>query len=428
MAVTLFIGSFIMILDLAEAEVTKAPLSAERRTELEQQLISVEKQIADQQKILTERQNESVSFERDIAILNAKISQAKLSIKARSLSIEKLSDDITQKGKVINTLSDKLGRERESLSQILRKTEELDNYSLVESVLTNKSLSEFFADADSFQSVKKGLQVSLGVVTETRDLTKEQKATLEDKKAEQLELLHIQQLEKKKIEQQEKEKQNILKISRGIEKEYQKILKEKQLTAAQIKSELFQLQGSSAIPFEQALKYAKEVEAKLGIRPAFLLGIIAEESNLGANVGTGSWRVDMHPTRDQPLFEQIVRELGFDPDKMPVSKKAWYGWGGAMGPAQFIPSTWVLYKDKIAAITGSNPPNPWHPRDAFFASGTLLKDNGATKGTRAAERLAALRYLAGWVNAQKSAYAFYGNEVMDLADKYQKQIDILEGR
>ena len=44
------------------------------------------------------------------------------------------------------------------------------------------------------------------------------------------------------------------------------------------------------------------------------------------------------------------------------------------------------------------------------------------------ERLAALRYLAGWANATKPAYAFYGNEVMDLADKWQKQIDILEGK
>ena len=52
-------------------------------------------------------------------------------------------------------------------------------------------------------------------------------------------------------------------------------------------------------------------------------------------------------------------------------------------------------------------------------------DNGADKGTLVAERLAALRYLAGWTNATKKAYAFYGDDVMELAAKYQKQIDIL---
>ncbi len=61
-----------------------------------------------------------------------------------------------------------------------------------------------------------------------------------------------------------------------------------------------------------------------------------------------------------------------------------------------------------------------------MASAILLADNGATKGTFAAERLAALRYFAGWANATKSAYAFYGDDVMALATKYQGLINILE--
>jgi len=98
-----------------------------------------------------------------------------------------------------------------------------------------------------------------------------------------------------------------------------------------------------------------------------------------------------------------------------------------MGPAQFIPSTWVMYKEKIAALTGHNPPNPWEPHDAFVASAILLKENGAVAGNYSAERLAALRYFAGWKNAGKSAYAFYGDDVMELAAKYQGMINIIKG-
>ena len=133
----------------------------------------------------------------------------------------------------------------------------------------------------------------------------------------------------------------------------------------------------------------------------------------------------MKAPRDTVPFLDITSRLGLNPDAMPVSKKPWYGYGGAMGPAQFIPSTWILYEDRIATATGHNPPNPWLPEDAFMATGLLMADNGADKKTYAAERLAALRYLAGWTNANKSAYAFYGNDVMDLAAKYQRQIDIL---
>ena len=52
-------------------------------------------------------------------------------------------------------------------------------------------------------------------------------------------------------------------------------------------------------------------------------------------------------------------------------------------------------------------------------------DNGADRGSVSAERLAALRYFAGWRNAEKASYSFYGDEVMELTAKYQRQIDIL---
>lgn len=98
-----------------------------------------------------------------------------------------------------------------------------------------------------------------------------------------------------------------------------------------------------------------------------------------------------------------------------------------MGPAQFIPSTWEGFADRIASLTGHNPPNPWDPEDAFMAAAMYLADNGADGRTYATERRAALCYLAGCANAKKSAYAFYGDDVMELAAKYQSQIDILGG-
>jgi membrane-bound lytic murein transglycosylase B len=271
--------------------------------------------------------------------------------------------------------------------------------------------------------------------------TEEEKFALEAKKEEESSLRRIQELEKKHVEANEAEKKRILKETRGLEKEYQNVLKEKQKSATAIRSELFSLSGSAAIPFEKALEFAQFASQKTGVRPALILGILAEESNLGQNVGKGIWTVDMHPTRDRPIFLKITAHLGLNPDNMPVSKKVWYGYGGAMGPSQFIPSTWVLYagyekqtgytynetKDRIGSLTGHRPPNPWDPKDAIMATALLMADNGADKGTRAAERLAALRYLAGWGNANKKSYAFYGDDVMALAEKYQKQIDILGG-
>lgn len=397
----------------------------QRRLELQQQLSGIEQEIDAQRKILEGRQRESVSLERDIDILTAKIKKSKLNIKALDIAIASLSNDIGEKSKTVEVLTEKLEKEKSSLSSILRQTYVTESYPLQFLMLDNRSLSDFFSDVDSFVGLRKALQASFDEIETDRTKTETEKNTLQEKKNEQEELRALQAIEQKRIQKQEAEKKEILKISKGVEGVYQSLIKDQEKNAAKIRTELFTLRGSSSIPFEKALELAMNASAKTGVRPAMILGIIAEESNLGENVGTGSWRVDMKAPRDTEPFLDITRRLGLDPDKMPVSKKPWYGWGGAMGPAQFIPSTWVLYEDRIGRATGHVPPNPWDPGDAFMATAILMADNGADKQTYATERLAALRYLAGWTNATKKAYAFYGDDVMELATKYQKQIDIL---
>src|SRR3989338_1581047 len=392
----------------------------ERRAQLEKELKHLEAQIQEQQDILNTRAQESVTLERDIAILNATIEKARLSIRARSLEIERLSKESGEKQVVIEKLGTKIDREKESIGELIRKADKADSFSLPEIVLGGRNFSEFFQDIEEYQVIKRALRDSYTELATDKKETEVEREALDIRRTDEVQLRRLQELEKKKIEAQEAEKKRILKISKGIEAEYQKIIKIKQLSTAQIRAELFTLRGSATIPFGRALEYANT-----GVRPALILGVIAEESNLGENVGTGNWRVDMKVPRDTEPFLDITRRLGLDPDNMPVSKKSWNGDGGAVGPAQFIPSTWVLYEEHIAKATGHNPPNPWDPFDAFMAAALLLMDNGADKNTPAAERLAALRYFAGWQNANKKAYAFYGDDVMELAGKDQRQIDIL---
>ncbi len=409
----------------AQAQTPDSSVVDSRKAQLQAELDQLEVKIDQQKAILTSKQQGRVSLERDVAILDAKIKTAELSIRARTIAIQQLSSGIAEKELTITGLGDKLSRAKQSLAQLLRKTNDIDTYPYIVVILGNGDLSSLFQDIETFTDVQKALRVSFVEIIDTKAVTESQKNALEEERSEQVQLQQLQVLEEKKIQSQKEEKKQILKITKGEEKAYQTLIQKNEKSAAQIRSELFTLRGSTAIPFGKALDLANTASKVTNVRPAFILGVIAEESNLGENVGTGSWQVDMHPTRDRPIFVQIMQRLGFDPDKMPVSKKPWYGWGGAMGPAQFIPSTWVLYEERIAKVTGHTPPNPYDPGDAFMASAILLADNGADRGTRAAERLAALRYFAGWVNATKKSYAFYGDDVMELADKYQRQIDVL---
>lgn len=410
------------------AQAVDPSLVTDRRAQLEAELAGIEKEIDGYRNIIQDKQNQAQSLERDISLLDAQIKKAQLEIKARNIAILNLQGAIGEKNKTISTLDTKIEREKDSLSELLRELYQIDQSSMVEMLLGYNNLSEFFVQSDSFETIQESLQKSFEEIRKSKAEAESERDDLEDRKAQEQQLKTIQELEKKSIEDKEKEKKKILDLTRGQEKAYKKVLDERAKNAAAIRSQLFLLNGSKAIPFEKALQYALQVEKGTGIRPAFLLGIMAEESNLGANVGTGNWNTDLSHQRcakQRDAFRDITSRLGLNPDAMPVSKKAWYGYcGGAMGPAQFIPTTWLLYESAVSKITRHNPPNPWDPLDAFVASGLLLRDNGAGARTYTAEFNAALKYLAG-SNWKNPSYRFYGDDVMGLAAKYQEQIDII---
>lgn len=425
--ISLALGFFLLPL-LVFGEINPEALES-RRLELEQELKSYEQQINQFQELVLKKQKEGESLKRDLDILNAKISSAKLAIKARDLSIKKLVQDIDQKSKNITFLDGEMGKTKVVLGDFLRRIKETDSFSAVEIALIYQDISTFFNELESLGQLQSSLHESLNRFENLKGEEEIAREDLREKKNEELELKSIQELQKKKLDNDEAEKQKILKVTKGQEAGYQKTLETNKKSAATIKSQLFLLTGSPDIPFEKAVEYANLAEKHTGIRPAFLLAVITEESNLGQNVGKGNWKEDLSHSRcasQRTAFVQITSELGLNPDLMPVSKKAWYGYcGGAMGPAQFIPTTWQLFKKSVSKITGNTPPNPWDPKDAFVASALLLRDNGAKAGNTQSEWKAAMKYLAG-VNWNKPAYRFYGDDIMAIAVKYQEQIDIIQ--
>jgi hypothetical protein len=170
-----------------------------------------------------------------------------------------------------------------------------------------------------------------------------------------------------------------------------------------------------------------------------------QESALGKNVGScyltdpstgagvsvksgNSFPNVMKPSRDVRPFIEITKSLGLDYLKTLVSCPQSVGWGGAMGPAQFIPSTWELFISRITQATGASVPNPWNPRDAFTASAMYLGDLGADSGTYSGEQNAACRYYSGSACTKSALIKSYGTSVMAKADNIQRtMIDPLQG-
>lgn len=423
----------------AHAQVTNESVE-QRQARLQAELDQTEKDIAQWQNILTQKKGETASIQRDADILNAQIQRAKLEIKARNIAIEQLGKDITVKQKTIETLDAKIERGKESLSQLIRKTNEIDSFSTVEVALSGEDISEFFRDIDSFDSIKQSLRELFLEIRNNKSQTEAEKEKLSSKKDQETDVKVAVETQKRQVEKNEAEKKQLLQISKTQEKTYEQVLKERQKKAAEIRSALFALRDTAAIPFGTALNFANIVSAKTGIRPAFLLAILTQETNLGENIGTCNrpgdpasklWTAIMPGPKDiasgkskrndQAAFLRITSSLGLDPASMPLSCPWQGGWGGAMGPAQFIPTTWESRQTAVATALGKSKANPWIPLDAFMASGLYLSELGASSGNFTAERTAALKYYAGgaW-NAKKNA--FYGDGVMAKARNIQENM------
>lgn len=408
----------------------------ERKAQLEQELNRVEQEIKVQSVLLQNQRQQSASIQRDVSILGTQINKAQLEIKSKNISITRITKDISGKLNTIKSLEDDLETRRDYLRKLLQSSSELDGQSLPEVILGYNKLSDFFSAEDTLATVQGEVRDSMDVIRGVKQETESAKKSLEEKKvAEASAKLEIE-LKKKEVEQKEGEKKKVLSISKTQERGYEALLADRQRKAASIRSALFSLRDTSAIPFGKALQYAQEAERKTGVRPAFLLAILTQETNLGQNIGTCNrptdppeklWSQIMKPTRDIEPYKRITAALGLTPESNPLSCPYRGGWGGAMGPSQFIPSTWETYQGKIASFTGHNPPNPWNPEDAFMASAIYLSELGAGQKTFAAEREAALRYYAGG-NWSKPSNAFYGDSVMGIAGNIQNNmIDPLQG-
>lgn len=409
------------------------------RSELEENL----KQQEEIKKFLSQKQLEGSSIERDIAILTAQINESKLIIREKNIIIEQLGKDINLKNATIDDMNKKIEDGKRSLAQLVRKSKQMDDFSLVEAVLSSQSLSSFFADVDSFDSIKKSMQETFEEIRNAKSITEAEKNNLTEKRNKETDAKKIIEAEQKKVQAKEAEKKRLLTLNKQEQAGYNTELKQREKRAAEIRSALFALRDSAAIPFGTALNYANKAEKLTGVRPAFLLAILTQETNLGQNIGTcnrpgdpesKTWKKIMPGPNDskksyrddQSAFLRITSELGLDPDSMPLSCPWMTGWGGAMGPSQFIPSTWEAYAPRLQKLLGVYP-NPWNPEHAFMASATYLADLGANKGGYTAERTAALKYYAGG-NWNKPQNAFYGNQVMAKAENIQEtMIDPLLG-
>ena len=405
-----------------------------QQQQLQQQLQEVETQIAELQQQLTTTQGEKKTLANKIKQLSTQQRNLRLQIQATTLRLQAVQKKLATTERSITANESREEKLRYELLLLLKVLRQQDEENFLFYLVQPNGLNTLFEEVSNYQQLVFNIN---SVVNDTKIVHQQlevQQADYTEQQSDTQQLLSLHVIEQTALTGKLQEQSQVLEETQGREANYQILLQNNKKRAAQIKSRLYELLGvSQQINFGQAVTIAQWVSAQTGVSPAFLLAILTQESNLGKNVGTcnrpgdppeKSWKVIMKPERDQGPFQTITTALGRDPDITPVScpmhdaKGKQIGWGGAMGPAQFIPSTWIGYQNKVSALTGKNPADPWDIRDAFAGAALLLKANGADASTDGQWK-AAMRYFSGSTNTR---YRFYGDNVMTLAAKYEEDI------
>lgn len=418
-----FIALFLFFLfALNLTSVSASQDSSAEKDAIKNKIDALRSQIDAHQKEIFEKRQKEATLSDEISILETDIRKIELQIQETELSLQNLDIEVNDKQAEIEGMETKIDAKKEILTKFLEQLYEQGRVTSAELIFGNRSLSQYLFRTESLETFENQTKEVFDQLLILRKELKNQKEILLEKRDEQENLRSMQADQRGSLESDKAIKDFLMSRTRNEEEALSRGLEK-------LREQLNALQSlGSPIVIGDAIKSAQYAASMTNVSPEFLLGVLRVESGLGTNVGGGRYSTDMNPN-EWDTFKKICKELKLDPDKMPVSRRVCYnrdskdgcgGWGGAMGPAQFMPSTWTGYKSKVEKTSGVATANPWDLNDALVAMGLKLSAvDGVTDGDRKAEAKAAGMYLAG---ANWEKYSWYSDRVLFYADAFKKII------
>lgn len=394
------------------------------------QIDEIQKQIDEYQIQIEQTGDKAKTLAGEIAKLNASINQIQLEIKSLGLSIDQTKDEIGVTKDQIQVALQKIDIQKAALAKYIKILEQADHENLTAVLFRDARLSSFFDNLKNLRDTQSKAKSSIIAIRDLKTDLENKQADLENKQSDLEKLKAFQESAKQNLGSDKNAKNKLLKETKGQEAKYQDMVKKSQKDIQAIKDQIGYL-IQNGISVEDAIKYGQLAAIRTGIRPEFLIAELDLESGLGINVGkcnragdppSKGYRAIMKPNRDIQPFLEITAQLGLNPETTAVSCPQANGWGGAMGPAQFIPSTWMGYKDEVAQLTGHNPANPWNIEDAFVAAAAKLSRAGADSKDKTGEMSASKAYYCGNPKSTNKNCINYANTVQRKAIEIAKNL------
>jgi peptidoglycan hydrolase CwlO-like protein len=339
---------------------------------------------------------------------NSKLYRNQTQINATLALLNSIQADIARRESELDNLRAQAELNRTMLAEYIRQLYYTDqDYTVVKLSIFQGDLDDMAVNFDSMLNIKAEIANSLQVISNAKTKNEQAQAELAKQEQDRQEILQTQKVQQAQIagEVQEK-KATVAEIQQKISK---------------LRSTLSSFLGKS-YSIEDVVEAVKLASKKTGVRKEFLFAMLDKETDLGRFTGGCAYDKSKMGSTNEGIFKRIADELGYNYKKLKVSCPLSYGIGGAMGVAQFMPTTWgdpdgspVGWRPKIKSATGHNPPDPWNLTDGVVGMALKLKASGGD--SKSGERNAAAAYYCG-SRLSRAVCQNYANTVISWSRGY----------
>jgi len=383
----------------------------------EQELTELNEKIATLKSKQRTATNQAELAAEQLARVARQLQTAELQLERTLLTLSLNQEESAKTAAQIQLLREQIDVNREQLRSTIRSLYQHDQISLVDLILSSDSLGIVLTEQRAYHELQQRIVELIQQLRASEQLLGEHQVQLLERQEELDNLKSLQARQQGELDNQRQAKQRFLSSKQEQQAEYEDLVTEALMARREIEQKIFTLQSVGLqLSLNDVFSAARYASGLTGVRPALLLAIIKVETNVGQWLGSGTFPDDMHPA-SRDAFLRLTSKLGLNPYQTPISRRptSYQGWGGAIGPGQFMPDTWERLEPRLASLM-SKQPDPFQLPDSLVAIGLMLADRGA--GDPGKEFEAVGRFLAGpnW-----QYHTWYSNRVLAVAEEYAKE-------
>jgi peptidoglycan hydrolase CwlO-like protein len=398
---------------LDKLQVNQAQLDS-KQTELK----GIDSKINDLSKKEQSASNEAELAAEQLAYVSKKLDTAQLQYDQTVLSATVVKEEAVDSEEEIANIRLDIDETREHLKEVLRSLYQKEQSSFLDVLLGSVNLGTLMSERSAYRTLQERALEYVDELKEREDNVAEQLVELAQQQEQLQQLKELQGYQQADLSAQKKEKDDFVSLKQGEQSQYAREIAEAKQARKEIENQIFSLSSVGIeLKLTDAFQAARFASSITGVRPALLLGIVKIETNVGKTLGTGKFPDDMHPA-SRDAFLRLTEQLQLDPYNTPLSRRPsnYKGWGGAIGPGQFLPDTWERIAARVSGLMQKPTPNPFELADALVGVGIMMADRGATDPSKEVEAVS--RYLAGpnW-----QYHLWYSARVLAVAAEYEKE-------